>query len=104
MKRLLLFLTTSVILRFFIWVPLRLVFLRLFGFYVGELVFNVFGGIVFLYCLERFFILFQEDDGRGLLGVFIPAWVERPVTRLFWKVTRPLRRQLFILKHGYPPN
>jgi hypothetical protein len=87
MRRLILFITTSVIIRFFIWVPLRFVFFRIFGLYVGELVFNIVGGILFLYFMERFFVLFQEDDGRGLLGVFIPQWVEKPVVTLFWTVT-----------------
>ena len=104
MRRLILFITTSVIIRFFIWIPLRFVFFRIFGLYVGELVFNIVGGILFLYFIERFFVLFQEDDGRGLLGVFIPEWVEKPVVTLFWTVTRPLRRQCFIFKHGYPPS
>jgi hypothetical protein len=103
MRRLLLFITTSAIIRFLIWVPLRFIFLRFFGLYVGEMLFNVFGGIVFLYVLERFFVLFQEDDGRGMIGVFIPEWVEKPVAMLFWKITRPIRRQYFIAKHGYPP-
>lgn len=103
MQRLILFITTSLIVRFIIWVPLRFVFLRIFGLYVGELAFNVLGGILFLYVLERFFVLFQPDDGRGLLGVFIPEWLERPVNRLFWKITRPLRKQWFISKHGYRP-
>jgi hypothetical protein len=104
MTRLVLFITTSAIIRFLIWLPLRFVFLRMFGIYVGELVFSVFGGILFLYCLERFFVLFQEDDGRGLVGVFIPEWLEKPVTLLLWKLTRPLRRQWFIFQHGYPPH
>jgi hypothetical protein len=103
MQRLLLFVTTSLIIRLFIWVPLRFVFFRVFGFYVGELVFNIFGGILFLYFLERFFVLFQEDDGRGILGVFIPEWIEKPIVKLFWTITRPLRRRCFIFKHGYPP-
>jgi hypothetical protein len=84
-------------------VPLRFVFFRVFGFYVGELVFNIFGGILFLYFLERFFVLFQEDDGRGILGVFIPEWIEKLIVKLFWTVTRPLRMRCFIFKHGYPP-
>ncbi len=103
MQRLLLFLTTSVIMRFFVWVPLRFVFFRIFGLYVGDLIFNIFGAILFLYVLERFFVLFQEDDGRGLIGVFIPEWIERLIGMRFWKITRPLRRQWFIFKHGYPP-
>lgn len=104
MRRMILFITTSVIVRLFIWVPLRFVFLRIFGLYVGEALFHALGGILFLYCLERFFVLFQEDDGRGIFGVFIPEWIERPVTMILWKATRPLRRQWFILKYGYPPN
>lgn len=104
MQRLLLFITTSVIIRFLVWVPLRFVFFRIFGLYVGELVFNIFGAILFLYFLERFFVLFQEDDGRGILGVFISEWLEKPVAMIFWKVTRPLRRQCFIFKHGYCPS
>jgi hypothetical protein len=103
MQKLLLFITTSAIIRLFIWVPLRFVFLRIFGFYIGDLLFNIFGGILFLYVIERFFVLFQEDDGRGILGVFIPEWLERAVVNLFWKVSRPLRRKWFIIKHGYPP-
>jgi hypothetical protein len=104
MQRLLLFITTSVIIRFLVWVPLRFVFFRIFGFYVGELVFNIFGAILFLYLLERFFVLFQEDDGRGILGVFIAEWLEKLVAMIFWKGTRPLRRQCFIFKHGYCPS
>ncbi|HBE18338.1 MAG TPA: hypothetical protein DEG17_01680 [Cyanobacteria bacterium UBA11149] len=103
MAKLILFLTTSFIIRFVVWVPIRFIFLRLFGLYVGSLIFNLFGGIFFVYFVERFFVLFQEDDGRGLLGVFIPEWVETPVTLFFWKVTRWLRKQWFIWKNGYPP-
>lgn len=103
MARLLLFLTTSFIIRVLVWVPLRFIFLRFFGLYVGNLIFNLFGGIFVVYCMERFFVLFQEDDGRGLLGVFIPEWLETPITLFFWKVTRRLRKQWFIRKHGYPP-
>lgn len=103
MARLLLFLTTSFIIRFVVWAPIRFIVLRLFGLYVGSLIFNLFGGIFLVYFVERFFVLFQEDDGRGLLGVFIPEWVETPVTLFFWKVTRWLRKQWFIWKHGYPP-
>ena len=104
MRKLILLLTTSIIIRVFIWVPLRHAFLRIFGFYMGEQAFNILGGILLLYFIERFFVLFQEDDGRGMLGVFIPEWIERPVVTKFWKVTRPLRRQCFIFKHGYPPS
>jgi len=104
MRRLIIFITTSALIRLFIWFPIRFVFLRIFGLYLGEVLFNLFGGFLFLYFLERFFVLFQEDDGRGLVGVFIPEWIEKPVTTFFWKVTRPLRRQWFIYKHGYPPN
>ncbi len=108
MQRLLLFLTTSFVVsfvvKFFIWIPLRFVFLRFFGLYVGDLVFNLFGGLLFFYCLERFFVLFQEDDGRGIIGVFIPEWVEKPATIFFWKVTRPLRKKCFIIKYGYLPK
>ncbi len=103
MARLLLFLTTSFIIRFLVWVPIRFIFLRLFGLYVGNLIFNLFGGIFVVYCMERFFVLFKEDDGRGLLGVFIPEWLETPVELFFWKLTRRLRKQWFIWKHGYPP-
>lgn len=104
MRRIILFITTSALVRLLIWIPLRFVFLRLFGLYVGEVVFHTLGGILFLYCLERFFVLFQEDDGRGILGIFIAAWIERPVSSLFWKATRPLRRRCFILKYGYHPE
>lgn len=82
---------------------MRLFLLRVFGLYIGNLVFHLLGGILFVYCVERFFILFQEDDGRGLLGVFIPEWVQLPVTIFCCKITRPLRKQWFIFKHGYPP-
>ncbi len=104
MQRLIVFLTTSLIIRFFIWIPLRFIFLRVFGLYVGELFFNILGGILLLYVLERIFVLFQADDGRGLLGVFIPKWLERRASNLFWKLTRPWRRQYFIWKHRYPPE
>ncbi|HBB30589.1 MAG TPA: hypothetical protein DDZ80_04935 [Cyanobacteria bacterium UBA8803] len=104
MRRLLVFITTSLIVRFFVWVPLRFLILRLFGAYVGSLLLNVVGSLLVLYLLERFFVLFQEDDGRGLIGVFIPEWIEAPATLCFWRLTRPLRKQLFILKHGYRPD
>lgn len=104
MQRLLVFLTTSFIVRFFVWIPLRFIFLRIFGLYVGKLFINIVGGILLLYFLERIFVLFQADDGRGLFGVFIPKWLERRVSNLFWKITRPLRRQYFIFKYGYPPK
>ncbi|HAX89047.1 MAG TPA: hypothetical protein DCY91_22985 [Cyanobacteria bacterium UBA11370] len=103
MRRLLLFVTTSFLVRFWLWVPMRFFLLRVFGLYIGNLVFHLLGGILFVYCVERFFILFQDDDGRGLLGVFIPEWVQIPVTIFFCKITRPLRKQWFIFKHGYPP-
>ena len=104
MRRIILFITTSTLVRLLIWIPLRFVFLRIFGLYVGEVVFHALGGILFLYCLERFFVLFQEDDGRGILGIFIPEWIERPVGGIFWKATRPLRRRCFIFRYGYSPE
>jgi hypothetical protein len=104
LRRLIIFITTSAVIRLLIWVPLRFVFIRAFGIYVGQIIFEVFGGILVLYFIERFFVLFQEDDGRGIFGVFIPEWIEKPVTLILWKVTRPFRRQWFIYKHGYPPN
>lgn len=104
MRKLILFLTTSFIIRVLIWIPLRFLFLRLFGFYVGSYLFNFFVGLLFLYFLERLFVLFQEDDGRGLIGVFIPAWIEQPFAKVFWQITRPVRKQWFIYKHGYSPQ
>ncbi|MBE9125703.1 hypothetical protein IQ258_05915 [Coleofasciculus sp. LEGE 07081] len=104
MKNLIIFLTTSFIVRVFIWVPLRFWFLRIFGLYVGSHLFNFVGGLLVLYFLERFFVLFQVDDGRGLVGVFIPEWVEKPVTLFIFKVTRPFRKQWFIFKNRYPPQ
>lgn len=103
MRRLLIFLSTSVIVRIVVWIPLRFLFLRLFGLYVGSLLFNVLGGLLLLYILERFFVLFQQDDGRGLIGVFIPEWLEQVVILFLLKVTRPLRKRWFAWKHGYPP-
>jgi hypothetical protein len=104
MRRLILFIITSIIIRLFAWVPLRFIFYISFGLYVGEFIFNLFEGILLLYFTERFFVLFQEDDGRGILGIFIPEWIEKPIVTIFWKVTRPLRRQCFISKYGYPPS
>lgn len=104
MRKLILFLTTSFLVRVLIWIPLRFLFLRIFGFYVGSYLFNFFVGLLFLYFLERLFVLFQEDDGRGLIGVFISEWVEQPVAKVFWQITRPVRKQWFIYKHGYSPQ
>lgn len=104
MRKLILFLTTSFLVRVLIWIPLRFLFLRIFGFYVGSYLFNFFVGLLFLYFLERLFVLFQEDDGRGIIGVFIPEWVEQPVAKVFWQITRPVRKQWFICKHGYSPQ
>lgn len=103
MQRLLIFFTTSFIIRVVLWVPLRFLFLRIFGIYVGTHLFNALGGLLLLYFLERLFVLFQADDGRGIVGVFVSEWVEKPVTRFCWKITRPLRKRWFIYKHGYPP-